>query len=93
MPQYDFRCEACGHRFGRHFKSVAAYAAATPVCPSCESADLARVISRVSIPQSGRDYRKMDSGEMLSVLESGEKKQVDEMFRQVQGTAGKTNSE
>ena len=83
MPQYDFRCEACGRRFALHYQSVAAYANAKPVCPDCESADLARVISGVSIPQTGRDYRKMDSGEMLSVLESGEKKQVDEMFRQV----------
>lgn len=87
MPQYDFRCKICGGRFSLHFKSVAKYAAATPQCPGCDSVELARIISGVAIPQAQRDYRKMSSGEMLSVLESGEKKQVDDMFRQVNSTA------
>lgn len=83
MPQYDFRCKTCAERFSLHFKSVANYAAATPRCPACDSLELARVISGVAIPQAQRDYRKMSAGEMLSVLEAGEKKQVDDMFRQV----------
>ncbi len=87
MPQYDFRCKACGRRFGLHFKSVAQYAAASPTCPDCDSLELARVISGVAIPQAQRDYRKMSSNEMLSVLEAGEKQQVDDMFRQVNSTA------
>ncbi|MCY4464854.1 MAG: hypothetical protein OXE46_04885 [Chloroflexi bacterium] len=88
MPQYDFRCKSCGKRFSLHFKSVANYAAATPKCSECDSVELARVISGVAIPQAQRDYRKMSSGEMLSVLEAGEKKQVDDMFRQVNSTDG-----
>ena len=88
MPQYDFRCQACSARFGLHFKSVADYADSTPRCPDCESASLTRVIKSVAIPQAQRDYRNMSSREMLSVLESGEKRQVDEMFRQVSSTAG-----
>lgn len=87
MPQYDFRCKTCGGRFSLHFKSVANYAAATPRCPDCDSVELARIISGVAIPQAQRDYRKMSAGEMLSVLEAGEKKQVDDMFRQVNSTA------
>ena len=88
MPQYDFRCEVCGARFGLHFKRVADYAESAPSCPDCESAKLTRVIGRVSVPQAQRDYRKMSSGDMLSVLESGQQRQVDEMFRQVNSTAG-----
>ncbi|MCY3574216.1 MAG: hypothetical protein OXG92_08300 [Chloroflexi bacterium] len=83
MPQYDFRCKCCGRRFSLHFNSVAQYAVATPQCPDCDSAALDRVISGVATPQAQRDYRKMSSREMLSVLEAGEKKQVDDMFRQV----------
>lgn len=85
MPQYDFRCKACGQRFSLRFKSYADYDAATPRCPACESSDLARLIKAVAIPRSGRDYARMSSGEMLSVLESGDERQVDDMFKQVQG--------
>ncbi len=88
MPQYDFRCEICRGRFGLHFKSIADYAKAVPRCPDCDSTELTRVIKSAAIPKSQRDYRKMSSGEMLSVLESGEKRQVEEMFRQVNSSAG-----
>ena len=85
MPQYDFRCKACGQRFSLRYKSYAQYDEATPQCPACEASDLARLITAVAIPRSGRDYAKMSSGEMLSVLESGDERQVDDMFKQVQG--------
>ena len=87
MPQYDFRCDACGCRFAMHFKSVADYAESSPRCADCGSPALKRVISQVAIPQTQRDYRKMSSGEMLNVLESGQKRQVDEMFRQVNSSS------
>jgi putative FmdB family regulatory protein len=87
MPEYDFRCEACAHRFSRRFKTYAMYDSAMLRCPQCESADLSRLISQVAIPKSRRDYRGMSSQEMLSVLESGASSQVDEMFQQVRGVA------
>lgn len=83
MPEYEFRCEACAHRFSVRFKTYANYDSASTHCPQCQSADLSRVISQVAIPKSKRDYRSMSSQEMLSVLESGERSQVDEMFNQV----------
>lgn len=67
------------------YKSYAMYDEATPLCPACGSSELARLITKVAIPRSGRDYGKMSSGEMLSVLESGDQVQVDEMFKQVSG--------
>ena len=85
MPEYDFRCEACAHRFSRRFKTYAMYDSAKLRCPQCESVDLSRLISQVAIPKSKRDYRGLSSREMLSVLESGERSQVDEMFQQVTG--------
>ena len=85
MPQYDFRCNVCRLRFDVSYRSYADYDAAKPVCPECESADLARLITAVALPKPSRDYRKMSSGEMLSVLESGDQQQASELFRQVGG--------
>ena len=88
MPEYDFRCDACGHRFTVRFKTYASVDKAALRCPECNARDLTRLISQVAIPNSGRDYRDMSSAEMLSVLESGDARQVDEMFKQVGGGTG-----
>ena len=85
MPQYDFRCKTCHHQFSVTYKTYQIYDAAKPKCPECGTTELSRMISSVAIPQTSRDYRNMSSTEMLSVLESGEKRQVDEMFKQVGG--------
>ena len=85
MPEYDFRCDKCAHRFSVNYKTYAIYDSAIARCPRCESVELSRLISQVAIPNSKRDYRGMSSREMLSVLESGESSQVDEMFQQVTG--------
>lgn len=85
MPSYDYKCRACGTRFDLFYKTYADYDAAEKQCPNCASDDLARVISSVTIQQPTRDYTKMSSGEMLSVLESGDSRQVGEMFDQVGG--------
>ena len=85
MPQYDFRCKACGKVFSVTYRTYGEYDSAAPRCCECGSADLARLISRVSIGGLRRDYSKMSSGEMLSVLEAGDRSQVSELFRQVGG--------
>lgn len=87
MPEYDFRCNACAQQFTLQFKTYAMVDDAAPFCPACKSADLTRLISRVAIAKANRNYSNMSSREMLSVLESGEKGSVDEMFRQVGGSA------
>jgi len=83
MPEYDFRCDVCGHRFTERFKTYASFDTAALRCPECHANDLTRLISQVAIPKASRDYRSMSSNEMLSVLDSGEARQVDEMFKQV----------
>jgi len=87
MPAYDFRCKTCGEEFTLSFKSVKAYADATPRCPNCQSAALARVIRRVNVQSPSRDFTKMNSNEMLGVLESGDSKRVGQMFDQIGGTS------
>ncbi len=90
MPQYDFRCDSCGRSFSLSFKTYAAYDAAEPRCSACGAAGVSRVINRVSIAKVERDYSGMSANEMLSVLEGGDKKQVDAMFRQVGESAPAT---
>lgn len=83
MPSYEYRCKNCGARFALFFKTYADYDTAAPGCPNCASTDLAELISRVAIQKPGRDYSNMEANEMLSVLESGDSRQVGEMFEQI----------
>lgn len=86
MPQYDYRCKNCGHRFALFYKTYADYDEATPHCPNCESDTLSRLITSVTLQTPTKDYTRMSSNEMLSVLESGDSRQVGEMFQQVGGS-------
>ncbi|MDE2818795.1 MAG: zinc ribbon domain-containing protein [Chloroflexota bacterium] len=90
MPQYDFRCDSCGRSFSLSFKTYAAYDAAEPRCAVCGAGEVSRVINRVSIAKVERNYSGMSANEMLSVLEGGDEKQVDAMFRQVGESAPAT---
>ncbi len=90
MPQYDFRCKTCRLRFTISFRTYAEYEVAVPKCPECESLELSRLISQVVVRKPSRDYGRMSSGEMLSVLESGDQNQVSEMFKQVGGQSDAT---
>lgn len=83
MPAYDYRCKHCGEEFSLYYKTYADYDAATQHCPHCASANLSRLIKRIAIQSPTRDFTKMSSGEMLSVMESGDSRQVGEMFQQV----------
>lgn len=90
MPSYDFRCNACGQVVTLFYKTYRAYDEATPICPHCDSTDLTRTITNVSIGRgaSAHNYAQMSANEMLSVLESGDSRAVGEMMRQVgEGTS------
>lgn len=92
MPAYDFRCKNCSEAFTKFYKSYKNYEVATIACPNCQSEDLARVIDSVNVAAVTRDYSKMNANEMLSVLESGDKSQVNEMYKQVGGSANPVNA-
>jgi putative FmdB family regulatory protein len=87
MHSYDYRCKTCQHRFTLTYKTYQAYDAATPECPNCGSANLSRLIQRIAIQKPGRDFTRMSSNEMLGVLESGDSRQVGEMFQQIGGAS------
>jgi putative FmdB family regulatory protein len=86
MPAYDFRCNQCENEFSLIYKSIKSYGDATPTCPSCQSTDLKRIIHKINVQAPSRDFTRMNSQDMLSVFESGDSKQVGQMFDQIGGT-------
>ena len=52
MPIYEYRCEACEHRFETLVRG-----AETPVCPTCGSATLAREFSTFAVSTGGTTPR------------------------------------
>lgn len=48
MPIYEYRCTDCRRAVSLYFQTFsAAEQAGTPACPHCQSANLARLVSRV----------------------------------------------
>lgn len=88
MPSYDYRCNQCGRVFALFFKSVKDYETAEPRCTHCQSADVNRRIRRVAIAKPGRDMSSFSANEMLSVLDSGNSREIGTMFQQVAETTG-----
>lgn len=58
MPFYDYRCNACGKN-ARLFLSYAEFDTAVPICPHCQSNQLKRRLSRITIAKS--EDARMDS--------------------------------
>jgi putative FmdB family regulatory protein len=87
MPVYDYRCNACGRKAALFYKTYKDYDAANAnhahTCPHCGSHDLTRLISRVAIQRPGRNYAKMSSDEMLSVLEGADSREVGSMMHEL----------
>ena len=83
-----FAAKCAAHPFTLTYKSYRDYDAAEKHCPNCGSIELARVIKRINVAGSvTRDYGRMTSEDMLSVFESGDSRQVGQMFDQVAGTS------
>lgn len=51
MPFYEYKCLTCGKRV-RLFMTFAEYDETKPVCTFCQSSELQRLISRVSVAKS-----------------------------------------
>jgi putative FmdB family regulatory protein len=45
MPLYDFRCRTCGHEF----ETLVRPGDRDPVCPSCHSGDIDRLLSSFAV--------------------------------------------
>jgi putative FmdB family regulatory protein len=86
MPAYEYRCNSCKRKVSLFYKSYKDYDVASEtghVCPNCGSTDLTRVIGRVAVQRPSRDFTKMSSDDMLSVLEGGDSREVGRMMHQL----------
>ena len=52
MPLYEYRCAGCGSEFELLIRG-----SATPVCPSCGSVDLERILSMFAVSSEGTQRR------------------------------------
>lgn len=59
MPNYHYRCKACGHDFTKHqdFND-----APIKVCPVCKKEEVRKVYSAVPISFKGSGFYRTDSG-------------------------------
>lgn len=55
MPIYEYRCKACGEEFSRLFLSIRAAEKEKPICLTCGSEELVRLISTVAIHTSSSE--------------------------------------
>ena len=49
MPIYEYRCLGCGRRVSLFLRSFTAASDTKPHCPFCQSEELCRLVSRVSV--------------------------------------------
>lgn len=82
MHSYDFRCKDCRTRYSMTVRSYAEYDTLTPICPHCGSARADKLIGKIAVKATQRDYTNLSSNEMVSVFDSGDGRQVGEMFQQ-----------
>lgn len=86
MPTYDYRCKRCGMRFELRYRTYADYDAASGnrACPACGSHELDRLIGRVALRGvNAHDFARMNSDQMLNVLEGGDRREVAALMQQV----------
>ncbi|GFK93583.1 hypothetical protein NNJEOMEG_01417 [Fundidesulfovibrio magnetotacticus] len=50
MPLYEYQCAACGCRF----EELVSAQGQAPACPACQSAQVARILSAVNCPNTGK---------------------------------------
>ncbi len=52
MPIYEYRCHHCGRRVSLWWRTFSEAERGIPICPRCQSRDLTRLVSRVSMLRS-----------------------------------------
>jgi len=69
VPIYEFRCNACRRRTSVFTRSIGA--PITAMCEHCGSADVSRLISRVSVVRPvGGSFDKLDESSLAGVDEN-----------------------
>ncbi len=89
MPIYEYLCNECHRRVTLFFRSFAAAADVTPVCPHCGSTQLARRISRVAVVRSEESrLESMLDTDFLSGLDENDPRSLARFMRRVSNELG-----
>lgn len=88
MPIYEYRCEACAHRFSVLTGMVTETSGqASPVCPRCGSANARKLVSRFARLKSADD--RVDAlAAQADGLDAEDPAALREMARQIGGELG-----
>lgn len=76
MPMYEYECRACRHRFEVLILPPVT-SAEIATCPSCQSHDLERVPSRLSVSSETSRQRHVNHARKLASKEAREKEHAD----------------
>lgn len=88
MPDYDFRCKACGHTFTVS-RTVEEIDEVEPACPQCDSTDISRLIRRVGI-MTGEDTRmeRLMDPSRLAGLDEDDPRAMGQLMREMASELG-----
>ncbi len=65
MPIYEYVCRACGHEF----EELVLPASAAPVCASCNSPDLERLLSGFAVSSAGTRNANLQSAKKRAAVD------------------------
>ncbi len=88
MPYYEYHCLDCNSK-ARLFFTYAEYDTASPVCPTCNSENLRRLISRVALARS-EDARltSLEDDSFLSGLDEDDPRALGQAMRKINQEMG-----
>jgi putative FmdB family regulatory protein len=84
MPVYEFSCNACGARVSLFTRSITSEVKG--VCDRCGSADLQRIISKVTVLRAPFDPSKLNKQEMLDGVDYSNPASMAQFFRRMGDT-------
>ena len=91
MPIYEFRCEDCRSRVEILVKSVSAGMRQTPKCVRCGSANLRRLMSRVTIMKSWGGTLSDIGSEAMGDIDEDDPGAMQSWMRRMRADTGRQN--
>lgn len=89
MPIYQYYCQDCQNQVDLFFRSFAETETKKAICPTCQSENIERLVSKVSVLQAGRPKAGRDASTGPPAGKSAENsKDLAGIMRQAQDKAG-----
>ncbi|MSQ11362.1 MAG: zinc ribbon domain-containing protein [Dehalococcoidia bacterium] len=86
MPVYEYRCQQCKRKVSVLFRSFSDTRA--PSCQHCGSAQLTRLVSRVTVMKTWGDSVRFPGAEALDGADEGDPAQMTEWMKQMKRELG-----